>query len=107
MAQAIQIYLGVPQTTKLQVYDVKNGQTTIKQMVVTNTSSEDARLTMTVNTVDIMKDRIVKAGATEVIDMFVVLNQNNTLSLQQEKENAINVMLSGISESVTVPVVNY
>ncbi|PDZ06601.1 hypothetical protein CON03_06980, partial [Bacillus cereus] len=82
MSQSVQIYLGVPQTSKLQVYDAKNGQVTIKQMIVTNTAAEDAKLTMTVNTVDIMKDRIVKAGETEVIDMFIVLNPNNTLSLQ-------------------------
>ncbi|PFS53477.1 hypothetical protein COK41_28835 [Bacillus cereus] len=98
MSQSVQIYLGVPQTSKLQVYDAKNGQVTIKQMIVTNTAAEDAKLTMTVNTVDIMKDRIVKAGATEVIDMFVVLNPNNTLSLQQDKTNALNVMISGVSE---------
>ncbi|PFN11521.1 hypothetical protein, partial [Bacillus cereus] len=65
---------------------------------VTNTAAEDAKLTMTVNTVDIMKDRIVKAGETEVIDMFIVLNPNNTLSLQQDKTNALNVMISGVSE---------
>ncbi|HDX9541087.1 TPA: hypothetical protein SAS01_005578 [Bacillus cereus] len=98
MAQAIQIYLGVPQTAKLQVYDAKNGQATIRQMIVTNTDTVDTKLTMTVNTVDIMKDRIVKAGTTEVIDMFVVLNQGNTLSLQQDKTNAINVMISGVIE---------
>lgn len=101
MAQPIQIYLGVPQTSKLPVYDVKPGiQVTIKQMIVTNTSVEDAKLTMTVNTVDIMKDRVIKAGTTEIIDMFVVLSQNNTLSLQQDKTSAINVMISGTFEPV-------
>lgn len=101
MAQAIQIYLGVPQTTKLPVYDVKQGtQVTIKQMIVTNTDSVDSKFTVTVNTIDIMKDHSVKAGETKVIDMFVVLNQSNTLSLQQEKANAINVMVSGTFEPV-------
>ncbi|MEH7186467.1 hypothetical protein [Bacillus toyonensis] len=101
MSQSVQIYLGVPQTSKLPVYDVKPGiQVTIKQMIVTNTDIVDAKVTMTVNTVDIMKNRIIKAGSTEVIDMFVVLNQSNTLSLQQEKDNAINVMISGTFEPV-------
>ncbi|WP_242305804.1 hypothetical protein [Bacillus cereus group sp. BfR-BA-01451] len=99
----VQIYLGVPQTDKLQVYDVKPGkQVTIKQMILTNTDVEAAKLTVTVNTIDIMKGIVVNSGETKFLDLTVVLNENNTLSLQQEKTNAINVMISGTEESTTV-----
>ncbi len=99
----VQIYLGVPQTDKLQVYDVKPGkQVTIKQMILTNTDAEAAKLTVTVNTIDIMKGIVVNPGETKFLDLTVVLNENNTLSLQQEKTNAINVMISGTEESTIV-----
>lgn len=104
----IQIYLGVPQTAKLQVYDVKPGkQVTMKQMILTNTHESDAKLTVTVNTTDIMKGLVVPPGETKFIDLTVVLNENNTLSLQQEKENAINVMISGGIEELTIPAIPY
>ncbi|MDV6367400.1 hypothetical protein [Bacillus cereus] len=101
MAQPVQIYLGAPQINKLPVYEVQAGrQVTVKQMIFTNTEAADAKITVTVNTVDIMKDFIVKAGETKVIDVSIVLNQSDRLSLQQEKSNAINVMLNGLSEQL-------
>lgn len=98
----VQIYLGVPQQTKLPVYDVQpNQQVTVKQMIFSNTSAEDAILTVTVNTVDVMKDLVVKAKDTKIIDMAIVLNPNDRLSLQQENLNAINVMVNGIVEPLS------
>ncbi|WP_264448923.1 hypothetical protein [Bacillus cereus] len=97
----IQIYLGVPQPNKLPVYEVPAGQqTTIKQMIFSNTDSVDSKITVTINTIDIMKDYVVKTGETKIIDLAIVLNQNDRLSLQQEKANAINVMISGTSEQI-------
>lgn len=99
MTQPIQIYLGVPQTVKLPVYEAQQGQqTTIKQMIFTNTNETDAKITVTVNTVDIMKDYIVKAGETKLINLEIILKQSDKLSLQQEKVNAINVMICGTLE---------
>ncbi|MED2932860.1 hypothetical protein P4308_12140 [Bacillus wiedmannii] len=96
----VQIYLGVPQTVKLPVYEAK-GQTTIKQMIFSNTLETEAKITVTVNTIDIMKKLIVGPGETKVIDTTIVLNPNDRLSLQQETENAINVMINGVTESTT------
>ncbi|PEL95843.1 hypothetical protein CN575_02365 [Bacillus wiedmannii] len=101
MAQPIQIYLGAPQTTKLPVYDGKGQQVTIKQLIFANTTELDTKITVTVNTIDIMKGFVVKAGETRVIDATIVLNPNDRLSLQQEKENAINVMINGVAEAST------
>lgn len=96
MAQPIQIYLGVPQTSKLPVYNVTTGQqVTIKQVIFSNTAETDSKITLTVSSIDIMKDYIVKAGETQIVNMNAVLEKNNTLFLQQEKANAINVLISG------------
>lgn len=71
-------------------------------MIFTNTKESDAKLTITVNTIDIMKNYIVKAGETRFLDTSVVLDPNDTFSVQQETENAINVSISGILEQVPV-----
>ncbi|TFF45770.1 hypothetical protein [Bacillus thuringiensis] len=95
----VQMYLGAPQQTKLPVYEVQsNQQATVKQIVLSNTDTADSKITVTVNTVDIMKDLIVASGETKIIDTTIVLNQNDRLSLQQEKTNAINVMINGMIE---------
>ncbi|MGQ7099796.1 hypothetical protein ACUOAQ_17985, partial [Escherichia sp. SP-MK] len=66
----VQIYLGVPQTAKLQVYDVKTGkQVTIKQMIITNTNETDAKLTVTVNTT-VRSINFVSPGLT--INPFII-----------------------------------
>lgn len=97
----VQVYLGVPQTKTLPVFDTRNNeQVTIKQMIFTNTDATDAKITVTVNTVDVMQNYIVPANETKIIDMTIVLNPNNTLFLQQEKLNAINVMISGVSDPI-------
>lgn len=102
--QSTQLYLGVPQTSKLPVYEVAIGkQATIKQMILTNTNADDAKVTVTVNTIDIMKDLIVKGGDTKIIDLTVVLKQEDRLSLQQEKPNAINAMINGEVEITPSP----
>lgn len=94
------IFLGVPQTDKIQVYKVpqerrEDGRTVITQAILTNTTSEEAKLTLTVNTIDIMKDLDVPANGTKVLDLYIVLNEGDTVSLQQNTTNAINVALNG------------
>ncbi|HFJ9331884.1 TPA: hypothetical protein ACGW5B_005345 [Bacillus paranthracis] len=97
----VQMYLGVPQQTKIPVYEVQsNQQSTVKQVILTNTDSEDAKITITVNTVDIMKNLVVAAGETKLLNIEIVLNQNDRLLLQQEKVNAINVIISGVTETL-------
>lgn len=93
--QPIQIYLGIPQTQKLPVYDVKGRLVKVTQIIFSNTSAEDSKITVTVNTTDIMKNFVIKANETILIPMSLVLSQNNVLSLQQDKENAVNVTISG------------
>ncbi|MBR9657521.1 hypothetical protein [Bacillus cereus] len=104
MTQPIQIYLGVPQTTKLPVYEGTGKQTTIKQLIFANTVETDAKITVTVNTIDIMKGFVVKSGETKVIDATIVLNPSDRLSLLQDTENAINVMINGVTEPISTTI---
>lgn len=66
-----------------------------KEDIFTNTGAEDAKLTLTVNTIDVMKNYVVAAGTTEALDLYVVLEEGDAISLQQDTENAINVTLNG------------
>ncbi|MFJ8217689.1 hypothetical protein [Bacillus cereus] len=95
MAQAIQVYLGVPKTSVLPVYTVPAGRRTkITDLIFYNTDTEDASVTLSINTTDAMK-HVIKGGQTLVLTSSIVLNENDKLSLQQDKQNAINVTISG------------
>ncbi|MFA2589990.1 hypothetical protein AB1I81_28195 [Bacillus mobilis] len=101
MTKPIQIYLGKPQTDKLVVCDVlSNQQITVKQMIFNNSLETEQKLVLTINTIDIMTIK-VKNG-DDVRDTFIVLNPGDRLLIQQETENAVNVMINGISELVPV-----
>ncbi|PHA27754.1 hypothetical protein COE84_26760 [Bacillus wiedmannii] len=99
--QPIQIYLGSPKTTIMQVYKVPSMPqprlATVTQIIFTNTEETEAKVTVTINTIDIIKDYIVKAGDTTIIPMSL-LKDDDSISLQQEKKNAINVTISGVLE---------
>lgn len=89
-------YLGAPQTDKIQVYKVAAGRSgVLTKAIFTNTTGEDATLTLTVNTIDVMKNYKVLAGETEVIDLYIVLDDGDAISLQQDTTNAVNVTLNG------------
>lgn len=94
--QPIRMYLGTPQTSKLQVFNIPaKRRAVMKEIVLTNTENEDVKITLTINTVDVIKDYIVPASKTEFIHLSSVLNQNDAVYLQQDKLNAVNVMISG------------
>ncbi|PFI53848.1 hypothetical protein COI76_14365 [Bacillus cereus] len=102
MAQDVQIYIGKPQTTKLPVYDVPEGQNkqvTIKQIIFNNAEETPQKVTVTVNTIDVMV-ATVDNGA-DVRNTFIVLKPGDKLSLKQEKENAVNVMICGTFEQIS------
>ena len=94
--QPRRFFLGAPQTDKIQVYKVSNGRSgVLTQAIFSNTTEEDARLTLTVNTIDVMKNYKVPAGETEVINLYIVLDDGDAISLQQDTANAVNVTLNG------------
>ncbi|HDR8155534.1 TPA: hypothetical protein QC057_004563 [Bacillus cereus] len=101
--KSVQIYLGKPQTNKLVVCDVQQGQQiTVKQMIFNNSLETEQKVTLTLNTIDIMTVK-VKPG-DNVRDTFIVLDPKDKLLIQQETENAVNVMINGTSEVIpTIP----
>lgn len=90
------MFMGTPQVDKIQVYKVSDGRSAvITQAIFTNKEEEEARLTLTINSIDIMRKYVVGAGETKVIDLYIVLDEGDSVSLQQETENAVNVTLNG------------
>ncbi len=71
-------------------------------MILSNTVTNNAKITITVNTIDTIKDFIVKFGETKIFDVFIVLEPNNVSSIQQEKMNAINVMINCTLETIFI-----
>lgn len=90
-------YLGAPQIEKIQVYQVPTGRSaSLTQAIVTNTTDGDAKFTLTVNTVDVLRDYIITAGESKILDLYVVLKDGDVVSLSQETANALNITLNGI-----------
>lgn len=90
-------YLGAPQIEKIQVYQVATGRSaSLNQAIVTNTTTADAKFTLTVNTVDVLRDFEIVAGESKVLDLYVVLQEGDVVSLSQETVNALNVTLNGV-----------
>ncbi|MDM5270459.1 hypothetical protein [Bacillus wiedmannii] len=89
------MYLGTPQTNKLQVYQIGGRRAKVTQIILSNTESTEAKITLTLNTIDIMKDYKLNPGETQFLNVLIPLKENDSLALQQDKENAINVTISG------------
>ncbi|MCW4577161.1 MULTISPECIES: hypothetical protein [Bacillus cereus group] len=99
--KSVQIYLGKPQTEKLVVCDVQQGQqVTVKQLMFNNSLETEQKVTLTLNTIDIMTTK-VKSG-DDVRETFIVLNPGDKLLIKQETENAVSVMINGASEAIPV-----
>lgn len=96
MTQSTQIYAGTPSTDKAIVYTSTFGRrTVVRQLVFTNTSVADAKITVTIDTVDVIKDYSVAAGKTEIIPFMAVIESEKSVLLQQNTANAINVLITG------------
>ncbi|WP_255447001.1 hypothetical protein [Bacillus sp. AY18-3] len=77
----------------------QNQQITVKQFIFNNALENEQTVILTLNTIDIMTVK-VKPG-DNVRDTFIVLNSGDKLLIQQETENAVNVMINGTTESTT------
>lgn len=90
-------YLGAPQQEKIQVYQVPTGRSaSLTQAIVTNTTEEDAKFTLTINTVDVLRDYTITAGESKILDLYIVLKDGDVVSLSQEASNSLNVTLNGV-----------
>ena len=88
-------YFDTPQTDKLQAFTIKNGTGLLNYGTFTNTSAEDSAVTITLNGADILYERIIKAGANDVIPFNIVLESGDIVYIKQSVANAVNVSLNG------------
>ena len=96
MKWAVRMFIGTPQTDKIQVFKVSNNRcAVVTKAILTNSTEEESWVTLTVNAIDVIRKLKVAAGETRFLDLYIVLNDGDSLSLQQETDNAINVTLNG------------
>ena len=88
-------YFDTPQTDKLQAFTVQNSTGVLIDGTFTNTSSEDSKVTITLNGADILYEKAIPAGANEVIPFNIVLQAGDIVYIKQTVSNAVNVSLNG------------
>ena len=88
-------YFDTPQTDKLQAFAVQNATGVLIDGTFTNTSSEDSKITITLNGADILYEKAIPAGANEVIPFNIVLQSGDIVYIKQTVTNAVNVSLNG------------
>ena len=92
---AKRFYFDTPQTEKLQAFAVQNATGVLVDGTFTNTSSEDSKVTITLNGADILYERVISSGANEVIPFNIVLQAGDIVYIKQSVINAVNVSLNG------------
>lgn len=88
-------YFDTPQTEKLQAFSVQNSTGVLIDGTFTNTGSEDSKITITLNGADILYEKVIPAGANEVIPFNIVLQAGDIVYIKQSVANAVNVSLNG------------
>lgn len=92
---AKRFYFDTPQTDKLQAFTVQHQTGVLIDGTFTNTSSEDSKVTITLNGADILYEKTISAGANEVIPFNIVLQAGDIVYIKQSVANAVNVSLNG------------
>ena len=91
------VYIGAPTTTATSVYSVNVGKKLIvKNIVFTNVSSLDSTITVTLGGRDIVKDYTVTTKDTVTLDLAIVLEQGDAISVRQGTADAVNLFISGL-----------
>ena len=77
-------------------YKVPDSTTTIvKNIVMTNKTGSAATITITIAGVEVVNNYSVAANDTVVIDLSLVMNATETITVQSGTANAINIYISG------------
>lgn len=99
------LYVGQPGTTVGTLYTVPSGyKTIVKNIVLANTTSTDAKITMHFvpsgnsagNANKVVADYPVSANNTVVIDLSAVLEAGDTIQAVQATAGAVTVYVSGV-----------
>ncbi|KFZ41893.1 hypothetical protein CS060_04185 [Anoxybacillus flavithermus] len=96
-ATARRLYKGTAGTTATTAYTVPASTTTIvKNIVLTNKTASAATATITIVGIEIVNNYSVNANDTVVIDLSLVMQAAETITVQAGTANAINVYISGV-----------
>lgn len=96
-ATAKRLYKGTAGTTASTAYTVPASTTTIvKNIVLTNKTASEATITITIAGTEIVYGYSVAANDTVVIDLSLVMNATETITVQSGTTSAINVYISGV-----------
>ncbi|MED5042387.1 hypothetical protein P9848_10495 [Geobacillus stearothermophilus] len=91
------LFKGTAETTSTTVYTVPASTTTIvKNIVLTNKTANDATITITIAGTGVVYGYSVAANDTVVIDLSLVMNATETITVQSGTANAINIYISGV-----------
>lgn len=93
---AKRLYKGTAGTSVNTAYKVPGSTTTIvKNIVMTNKTGSAATITITIAGVEVVNNYSVAANDTVVIDLSLVMNATETITVQSDTANAINIYISG------------
>ncbi|RDE19258.1 hypothetical protein [Parageobacillus thermoglucosidasius] len=94
------LYKGTAGTTSSTAYTVPSGITTIvKNIVITNKTSNAATATITIAGTEIVYQNPIAANDTVILDLSLVMNATETITVQAGTANAINIYISGVEVS--------
>ncbi|MEK4883490.1 hypothetical protein NST81_01995 [Bacillus sp. FSL W8-0223] len=91
------LYKGTSDTTSTTAYTVPENTTTIvKNIVLTNKTPSAATITIAVAGTEVVYGYFVAANDTVVIDLSLVMNATETITVQSDTANAVNIYISGV-----------
>ncbi|MED0686547.1 hypothetical protein [Anoxybacillus ayderensis] len=91
------LYKGTAGTTSSTAYTVPANTTTIvKNIVLTNKTGSAATATITIAGIEIVNNYSVNANDTVVIDLSLVMQAAETITVLSGTASAINIYISGL-----------
>ncbi|ANB56422.1 hypothetical protein GFC29_3138 [Anoxybacillus sp. B7M1] len=96
-AIAKRLYKGTAETSPTTAYTVPaNTMTIVKNIVLTNKSASAATATVVIAGIEVVNNYSIDANDTVVIDLSLVMNATETITVQSGTTSAINVYISGV-----------
>lgn len=91
------LYKGTAGTTSSTAYTVPANTTTIvKNIVLTNKSASVATATIVIAGIEVINNYSINANDTIAIDLSLVMAATETITVQANAANAINIYISGV-----------
>lgn len=92
---AKRFYFGTPQIDNLQAFTVDENNGLLNYGTFTNTSTEESKVTITLNDANILHEQVIGAGENKVLPFNIVLEAGDIVYIKQSIANAVNITLNG------------